>query len=402
MRIPQELAAGIVAQVCDGLEHAHQLDDGTGDPMHIVHRDVSPQNIIVLYSGLVKLVDFGIAKATSQVHETRTGALRGKLKYMSPEQCQGGPIDGRSDVFSLGVVFWELLTQQRLFKGKNEMAMIQTILKQPIPAPRQVVPSVSEEFSIIAEHALMRDLDLRYQSAGEMGAAIREAIRQNTFAAGVSEIAAYAKKVLAGREMTKKAILQALQRETDTPVPLRILRPETAEPSQPGPEANGETDKSLPGLQPDGPDGKAKRRWWLPLVLVSVLAVAGTAVWLGLTWKPESGPGDPPPEKDPVTQPNEPAPGKQNGAVTEKKPNRTGPRKRYGTLRLSTTPWSTVYLKKRKLGITPLADVKLPAGKHRLLAINPEEKIRRSFTVRIRPGKTTTMKIDLKKPARKK
>jgi serine/threonine protein kinase len=137
--MPSQLAAGIVAQVCDGLDYAHKLHDPKGKPLNIVHRDVSPHNIIVLFSGGVKLVDFGIAKAASQVHQTREGSLKGKLTYIAPEQCESKPVDARSDVFSMGVVLWELLTRRRLFKRDSDAAKVQAIMSDPIPQVRDMI-----------------------------------------------------------------------------------------------------------------------------------------------------------------------------------------------------------------------------------------------------------------------
>ena len=138
--MPPEIAAGIVSQICDGLGYAHRLCDETGAPMHIVHRDVNPQNVIVMFSGQVKLVDFGIAKAALQEHHTTVGTLKGKLSYMSPEQCRCDPLSASSDVFSLGVCFWELLTHNRLFKRQNEVETMNAILKDEIPLVRRLEP----------------------------------------------------------------------------------------------------------------------------------------------------------------------------------------------------------------------------------------------------------------------
>jgi serine/threonine-protein kinase len=115
------LAAHLVSEVCAGLHAAHELTDDTGRPQNLVHRDISPQNILVAYDGHVKLVDFGVAKAQGKLTETRSGVLKGKYSYMSPEQASGDPIDGRTDIFALGITLYEVTTGVRLFKRETEI-----------------------------------------------------------------------------------------------------------------------------------------------------------------------------------------------------------------------------------------------------------------------------------------
>jgi len=236
--IPATLAAGIVSQVCDGLDYAHKLTDDLGMPLGIVHRDVSPQNIIVLFSGGVKLVDFGIAKAASKSHKTSIGMFKGKLAYMSPEQCLGKPVDNRSDIFSLGAVFWELLTQRRLFKGDNKLSVMESIVSGEVPSLRRYKSSLSVELESITLQALQKDPNKRFSNAKEMGAAIQGYLRRIGAAAGVQEIAGFVKEVFAERAQKKRRLLEAI-RSGDTTrvtqVTLDVLKPVTGDtsPSQP-------------------------------------------------------------------------------------------------------------------------------------------------------------------------
>jgi eukaryotic-like serine/threonine-protein kinase len=223
------IAAGIIAQVCDGLDCAHNLQDEAGVPLHVVHRDVSPQNIIVLFSGAVKLVDFGVAKAASKIHQTRVGTLKGKLAYMSPEQCLSNPVDPRSDVFSLGAVAWELLTRRRLFKRDQEAGMINAILNEEIPSVREVHSDVSTVLDGIVMRSLQKDPDDRFQTAGEMGAALRDYIRRSGAAAGVHDIAAFTQKVFIKRARTKKKLLEEIRAGGSGRHALNVLKPETDE-----------------------------------------------------------------------------------------------------------------------------------------------------------------------------
>lgn len=156
----------MVKEVAAGLDHAHRcLDANTGKPLNITHRDMSPQNIMVSFEGELKVVDFGIAKAESQLENTRAGTLKGKFGYMSPEQAEGQPIDLRTDIFSLGIVLWELLANDRLFTANNELNTLRKIRDCQIPSLRKINPNIHPELERIAQKALARDRNLRYQTA---------------------------------------------------------------------------------------------------------------------------------------------------------------------------------------------------------------------------------------------
>ncbi len=159
----------IMREVAAGLEHAHRsIDESTGKPKNIIHRDISPQNVMVSFEGEVKIVDFGIAKAESQIETTRAGTLKGKFGYMSPEQAEGQPLDLRTDIFSLGIVFWELLANERLFVANNEINTIRKIRDCQIPSLRKTNPNIHSELERIVQKALARDRNLRYQTAAAM------------------------------------------------------------------------------------------------------------------------------------------------------------------------------------------------------------------------------------------
>ncbi len=168
LRMPLDLAVHIVAKVASALEFAHRKKDDKGRPMMIVHRDVSPQNIMISFDGEVKLTDFGIAKAATKATITDVGALRGKLLYMSPEQAWGKSLDRRSDLFSLGIVFYEMITEQKPFLGNSEMSILETVRECQIKPPSAVNSRVPERLEKIAMAALAKDPDHRYQDAGEM------------------------------------------------------------------------------------------------------------------------------------------------------------------------------------------------------------------------------------------
>ena len=154
-------------EVAAGLDHAHRCLDGTtGKPLNITHRDMSPQNIMVSFEGEVKIVDFGIAKkAESEIEATRAGTIKGKFGYMSPEQADGQNVDLRTDIFSLGIVMWELLANDRLFTSNSEAATLRKIRECQIPSLRKLNPSIPPELERIVNKALAKDKSLRYQTA---------------------------------------------------------------------------------------------------------------------------------------------------------------------------------------------------------------------------------------------
>ena len=156
----------MMKEVAAGLDHAHRCIDGTtGRPLNIVHRDMSPQNIMVSFEGEVKIIDFGIAKAETQIEATKAGTLKGKYGYMSPEQADGQNIDPRTDIFSMGIVLWELLANDRLFTSNSEAAILRKIRECQIPSIRKINPSVPPELERIVNKALAKDRSLRYQTA---------------------------------------------------------------------------------------------------------------------------------------------------------------------------------------------------------------------------------------------
>lgn len=165
---PIDVSCHIVSQVCQALSYAHNFKDRfTGNSLQIVHRDISPQNIMISYEGAVKLFDFGIAKAKSAGESTRAGVIKGKPSYLSPEQISGEELDGRSDIFALGIVLWELLTAKRLFVAENDMAILRKIQSEKIEPPSSFNQAVPQGLDAIVLKSLVRDRDKRYANADE-------------------------------------------------------------------------------------------------------------------------------------------------------------------------------------------------------------------------------------------
>jgi len=167
IQLPVEFGVYIMNETCKGLEYAHKKkDDLNGRPLNIIHRDMSPQNIMISYDGAVKIVDFGIAKAKDRVDETRSGVIKGKFGYMSPEQANGESVDHRTDIFSTGIILWEMLTGKRLFAAENDMATLKQIQECVIPSASRLNPKVTPELEKIILKGLTKDLRLRYNDAG--------------------------------------------------------------------------------------------------------------------------------------------------------------------------------------------------------------------------------------------
>src|SRR5215468_3960306 len=173
-RVPMRLAnaLSIARAVCRGLDYTHERTDASGDLLGIVHRDVSPHNVLVTYGGRVKLVDFGIAKTTIQLARTRTGILKGKVAYMSPEQALGESLDRRSDVFCIGILLWEMTTGHWLYRRKSELETLKAVVEHDAPPPSQVIAGYPRELEQIVMKTLARKREDRWQTAGELGEAL--------------------------------------------------------------------------------------------------------------------------------------------------------------------------------------------------------------------------------------
>jgi serine/threonine protein kinase len=168
--VPVAMACYIIAKACEGLHYSHKRRDPMGQPLEIVHRDCSPQNILISYEGEVKVIDFGIARAASRSSRTQAGVLKGKFGYMSPEQVRGLPLDRRSDIFSLGTVLYESLTGERLFVGESDFSTLEKVRNADVTPPSELNKDIPPRVETIVLKALSRDREKRYQWCSEMQA----------------------------------------------------------------------------------------------------------------------------------------------------------------------------------------------------------------------------------------
>ncbi len=275
--LPIPIALKIIAQVAEALDYAHRACDAAGEPLGIVHRDVSPQNIMVSYDGIVKLLDFGIAKAASHSTRTEAGVIKGKFAYMSPQQCVGEPIDARADIFALGVCLFEALTGKNPFRRKTEFDTMTRIVGDPTPSIRARRPEIPEEVEQIVETALMKQPERRYQSAGEMQLALESVLPKLGVLVNASRVGEYVAKLF-GDELREGPALDMrvsiVPRTTGTAVSADDSR---EEPSPPRVRPAGSTELDAEAIPPAlaAPPKKTSA-----LGLLAVVAVLGALVGL--------------------------------------------------------------------------------------------------------------------------
>jgi serine/threonine protein kinase len=211
--IPPELAVRIIADAAAGVHAAHELRDLDGSLRGVVHRDISPHNILIGTNGSVKLVDFGVAKAIGRISEaTRAGQLKGKFGYMSPEQALGKGVDRRSDIFSLGIVLFELTTSRRLFRGEHDVETLRLVISGGIPRPTQIDSKYPPELERIVLKALERNVSARYQTAAELEHDLLAYLKSERLIVPQSGVAGILKRVLGERiEQRRKAVRASLK-----------------------------------------------------------------------------------------------------------------------------------------------------------------------------------------------
>ncbi len=196
--IMSEVAARIISDAAEGLHAAHELRGKNGDLLNLVHRDVTPHNLFITYDGYTKVVDFGIAKAAGRLASTNAGELKGKIAYMAPEQIRNQELDRRTDVFALGIVLWEMTTNQRLFRMDTDLDTLEKVQACVVPAPSSIVPGYPRHLEEIVLTALARDKEDRYQTARAFSRALQTFLRRNTLV-GFEEVGELMKKTFADK-----------------------------------------------------------------------------------------------------------------------------------------------------------------------------------------------------------
>lgn len=237
--LSREFAARIIADAAAGLHYAHTSTDNQGQPRNVVHRDVTPQNILVSMDGQIKVADFGVAKAEDRLGHTRVGQRKGKLSYMSPEQFEASTVDARSDVYALGILLYETTVQTRLFRGRSDFETMSLIANSAVTPPRDLRPDYPAELASIVMRALEKDPDDRYQSALEFQNALEDWLHAQAKRVGPAEIAEYMRAIFPDSAETSASDASAVdggdgqtasaQRSVSLPAPepaTKILEPQ--------------------------------------------------------------------------------------------------------------------------------------------------------------------------------
>ncbi|MEO1170911.1 MAG: serine/threonine-protein kinase [Myxococcota bacterium] len=222
-RIPYTVVAFVLANIADALDHAHNMRNDDGVFENLVHRDVSPQNILVSYDGVPKLIDFGVARAKSRISQTKVGIVKGKFAYMSPEQAMAKPLDGRSDVWALGVVFYQLLTGELPFRGMSDLDTLRKIASGHSVPITEVAPETPKPIVDIIARAMEPNPDDRFQKAGDFAKACRAFAARSTRPVDSSLLAAYMRRLFQ-REYLREVNRIRKYREGEDAASLRRAR----------------------------------------------------------------------------------------------------------------------------------------------------------------------------------
>ncbi|MCU0697786.1 MAG: protein kinase [Myxococcaceae bacterium] len=349
--LPLGVILRVIADAAAGLDFAHKAKDSKGVPLNLVHRDVSPQNVLVGFDGAVKLIDFGVAKAAGRAQHTATGILKGKFPYMSPEQADGLDLDARSDVFALGIVLWELLTGKRLFKGENDLMTQRLVKACQVPPPSEVEPAVPQALDDVVLRSLAKDPNDRYADAAAFRMALEDFALAQKIPASNAHLVAFMQNLYADR-IAREADPRSLEEDSG-------LTDLDAGGLQKNAQAATTIDRSKQGgqvpVQHSGQTGKhfteavqnpqkSRAGLWLGLGVAGVVAVVVAGVVLKGK-KADDAPVVKPPEvTTPTVKPAEPPRVDPPPVVVE-----------YATFSLSSEPTGVeVELGGDKKGLTPL------------------------------------------------
>ncbi len=455
--LPDHYTARLLSMAAEGLHYAHTRTGIDGKPLGIVHRDISPQNLIATFDGGIKVVDFGIAKLAS--NQTNSGKLKGKLAYMSPEQARGEQLDARSDVFSLGIVLFEVVTRTRFLPRLGDIELLTMIGgNDPLPIPSDRRADLPPGIEPLIQKALARKREHRFQSARELQDALDAWLRERTRHVSAGDLADYLRTVFARRIHDRRQLIETAMTTELTPSSARHLSNMVARQAKGGETSSGTSStRDRMGMKKAAPMAALVGLSLLVLVIAGALIKRSTdaAAPVVEPVKIAEVPAVPPilvidtvpmgalltvdgKERGPSPQtleqlgignhqvvaslsgyqpasravalarPGErvmvelalipipiPIPAADPVKPVAKPVIRKAPVEASGKLTLKTTPWTTVYLARKKLGDTPLLNVPLPAGRHLLRLVNPEDGSENSIEVEIKSNETTVKKLKL-------
>jgi serine/threonine-protein kinase len=384
------LVAKVVADACEGLHAAHELRDSDGKLLEVVHRDISPHNLFLTFDGVCKVVDFGIARARDRVHDTTTGTVKGKFAYMAPEQLNGQAVDRRADVWSMGVVLFELLTGRRLFRRESDGATATAVLHSSLVKPSHFRPEISPALDAVVLKALERDPDRRYATARELGRALLAHASRDGTQVGLADLSAWIEHLFPNGRRERASLAAVAAQVVET-------------------RATNEATKSATASKK-----RRGRSLWVA-ALVAVAAIGGlVAGVLGAQGagepeeivaserEPRVEPEQRAPQVEPIARaPDEPVGSREatldagvdaGRAEARVEPRDPVNRRAAGTVQVATPGgWATVRLRGRVLGNTPLR-AELPAGTH-VLSVSPYGRgPAQRVTVRVRAGEVVRVR----------
>ncbi len=458
-KLSVEAAVFIADAVLDALGYAHDARDYQGNELHIVHRDVSPHNVFVTGEGLVKVLDFGIAKAAIHEGRTATGFIKGKIGYIAPEQALGTEVDRRTDVFATGVLLWEALTGTRLFKGDSEAATLNLTLQGEIPLASSLRPEVPAALDAIVQKALERNPKRRFPSAHAMRDSLRSVASTECLSYDARALCQLMTELFADELFEQRSHVTASLRKAETAPPSTSYR---------APSSTSAMVLSAAVAVPDAGESfqravmdlRGGQRHWLRAGLVAAgfafgalgvtlyramasLRTPAAAAATPIAAENQEAPGarapslappstiasaslsqaaptddalgpplvvaapvdtaEPSPLGNPAHSPVQASANPPRGARAASKESKAqaaassarDAAPSYGFLTIDSAPWSLVSIDGKAQGQTPLVGLKLPAGPHSLLLQNPELHREASYTVTIEPGETTARRIGL-------
>ncbi|WP_223764627.1 serine/threonine-protein kinase [Corallococcus sp. AS-1-6] len=430
--VPLAFTLSVARDVCLALHYAHTFTTPGGEASPVIHRDVAQKNIMVTYDGTVKLLDFGIAKAKNSLERTSVGTVKGTTGYMSPEQVRGDPLDGRSDLFSVGVVMHELITGERLFAGKTERDEMVKILEDAIPWPSVLLPHISEDISRVVMRALERNVDRRYPSGRDMARAIEKAAGGKLMDA--EQRAALMKGLFAERMAATRSLLESADVTTSSQVLASAKRalqkddgpylPERKATALSVVEARKKAEiaklrAESPGSDETAPPVKRSKLGavWALLSLSLFLGLAYGAFRLTQLLEAEETAPPPPPmglgAMVPIRPPDAPAPDADAAVADKDKDRERTPKDRDNDRDESTANRSSrkgkgkgevtlfldepaeVFLNNKSLGQAPLVKKSLPVGQAELILVG-EDKKRRVLAVPVEAGKPVRLNLKLR------
>lgn len=393
LRPPPGVAARAMAAACRGLHAAHELRDLSGRELHVVHRDLTPENLMLGFGGEVKVLDFGIALARGrQAPVTELGTIKGKPPYLSPEQLRSEALDRRTDIYSAGLVLHELLTGEPVFTGESVYQVARAIEHEAVPPPSRAAGPLPAGLDDIALRAVAKDRDARYATAGELA----DALERVADADGAPELHDYARDALADDRERHRVWLRDLL---------------TSSALAGGPRGRASGVMTVPLVEPSEPeDDERRRRSWAPAVIALALAGIAAVALLAVDREDEpqsvaavadldAAPPAPPPvvvvaESPPDAAPAPTPPDAAPVIVRKRKPPPPEPVNDpqplpdepagFGLLTIAAEPYALVRIDGKEIGTTPIFNRKLPVGDHEVVLVSPDTgAVRLRKTVRI-------------------